>query len=566
MWLRLLLAFGSVAVLSTVMAGWLVRTQWRATERQQFLAQVQGAREGISLEIQDEQLAIQDLLRPLCKHDALVDRTRVDIDAGRLDSGRRVAIAQLAIEEMKALRLDELVLLTGKGEILGAGHDRSMVGTTNKALAQQLAPASISANASGQLRVAHHQDGKLVPSGLVGTCVAGQGANRVGLIGVRYLTPRLERIAKAYRVRIAVVGEGKVPIAPDEIAEQVKVGDRAQLELTVIASRKALDLHLQQLDRWVLMNGAITLAVAILLALVLARSLGKPLSALATQVSETLEGQPRPLTPQGTPEMRKLARAFNKTLQDLVALRKRQAAIERIAAWREVARRVAHEIKNPLTPIRSSVETMRRLKLRNDPKFDEYFEEASTGILDQVHRIATIASDFARFARLPSPEPTFVDMAETIRTVVSMHASEGVDVKYTDFASPKAWVDRDQLGQVVTNLLQNSIDAVRQTTKNPRVSITTEPWGDTQVRLRVLDNGPGVAPEFIDNLFKPYATTKAHGTGLGLSIVQRIVIEHGGEIVYESQQQGACFSVYLPCVQVPLLPSDSIRTDPESRR
>ena len=545
--LRLLIAFGCVAVLSTAMVGLLVRMEWRRTENERFAAQVHGASDGITLEIRAEQNAVQDLLRPLCKHDAFVDRTLVDVEAGRLDGGRRLAIAQLVPEEMKALRLDELVMVTGAGEVLGAGHDPALVGMRRKDFADVLS----SKLPSGSVRAPSLLDGKPVPAALTGFCVKGSGSRTVGLLGARHIHPMLGRLSKAYGVRLALDGAPDARIGPDEIAQYVVIDEKAGLRLVVAKSRNELDLHLATLDRWVLMTGGVTLAVAIILAMFLARSLANPLSALSHEVGEVVDGEPREVTLRGTPEMRRLAAAFNKTLRDLVALRRRHAAVERIAAWREVARRVAHEIKNPLTPIRSSVETLRRLKDRDDPKFDDYFDEATKGILEDVHRIATIASDFARFARLPSPRPTSVDLAELFATVVSMHGAQGVAVELVTQTCPVVRADRDQLGQMLTNLVQNAMDAVRETARDPRVQVLLEPMGTDRVRIRVRDNGPGVPEAMIPRLFEPYVTTKAHGTGLGLSIVQRIVVEHGGEIAYEPGQGGACFTVTLPCAGPP---------------
>jgi signal transduction histidine kinase len=541
---RLLIYFSCIAVLSTAGVGLLVRMEWRQTESDRFEDQVRGAREGITVEIRAEQNAVQDLLRPLCKHDAFVDRTLVDLEAGRLDSGRRLAIAQLVPEEMKALRLDELVLVTGSGEVLGAGHDPSLVGVRRKDFAAAL---STKQDQHASVRAPSQEDGKSVPAALTGHCVAGSGGRKVGLIGARHIRPLLDRMGKAYGVRLAFVGAPNAEVRPDDIAQRVVIDESAGLQLVVAKSRRELDAQLKTLDRWVLTTGGVTLFVAILLAIVLARSLAKPLSALSHEVGEVVDGEPREVSPRGTPEMRRLAEAFNKTLRDLVALRKRHAAIERIAAWREVARRVAHEIKNPLTPIRSSVETLRRLKDRDDPKFDEYFEEATKGILDDVHRIAAIASDFARFARLPSPRPAPVDLAEVFGTVVSMHTTQGISVALEAKPCPIVQADRDQLGQMLTNLVQNAMDAVRSGTDNPTVRVMLEPDGPDRVRLRVLDNGPGVPDELLPKLFEPYVTTKDHGTGLGLSIVQRIVVEHGGEIAYEPGHGGACFTVVLPC-------------------
>jgi len=549
----LLLYFGAVVVLSTAAVGLLVRMEWRRTENEGFDSQVRGATEGISLEIKAERAAVHDLLRPLCKHDAFVDRTLVDLEAGRLDSGRRLAIAQLVPEEMKALRLDELVLVTGSGEVLGAGHDPSLVGVRRKDFVRALTD---SAGESGHVRPPSQIRGKHVPAALTGSCVSGSGGRRVGLVGARHIRPMLDRLGRAYGVRLALSGSPEAQVRSDEIAQRVVIDEAAGLVLVVATSRKELDAHLERLDRWVLMSGGGTLFIAMLLAIVLARTLARPLSALSHEVGEVVDGEPREVEPRGTPEMKRLARAFNKTLRDLVALRKRHAAIERIAAWREVARRVAHEIKNPLTPIRSSVETLRRLKDRGDPKFDEYFEEATKGILDDVHRIATIASDFARFARLPAPRPAPLDLKDVLSTVVSMHASQGIPVVLEHEPCPQIHADRDQLAQMLTNLIQNAMDAVREGVSEPRVQVLVEPHDEDTIRIEVQDNGPGVPEDLVPRLFEPYVTTKDHGTGLGLSIVQRIVVEHGGEITYVPGRSGACFRVLLP-ISGPASPPDS---------
>src|SRR6185436_4579859 len=121
--------------------------------------------------------------------------------------------------------------------------------------------------------------------------------------------------------------------------------------------------------------------------------------------------------------LEQLAEAFNQTISDLTAMRKRLAATERIAARRDIARRVAHEIKNPLAPIQAAVETLRRLRARNDPAFDEYFDEATRTVLDEVQRIAGIVTEFTRFARLPAPEPAPMNLNETVRSVVNLHAA-----------------------------------------------------------------------------------------------------------------------------------------------
>src|SRR6185436_17135880 len=154
--------------------------------------------------------------------------------------------------------------------------------------------------------------------------------------------------------------------------------------------------------------------------------------------------------------LEQLAEAFNQTISDLTAMRKRLAATERIAARREIARRVAHEIKNPLAPIRAAVETLRRLRSRNDPAFDEYFDEATRTVLDEVARISNIVSEFTRFARLPAPQPAPFNVEDAVRAVVQLHGSSGAPVELRADPLPELIADKDQLVQVVTNLVQNA--------------------------------------------------------------------------------------------------------------
>ena len=273
-------------------------------------------------------------------------------------------------------------------------------------------------------------------------------------------------------------------------------------------------------------------------------------------------GEPRPIVGRGSRELGELANAYNRTIAELASIRRRLAATERIAARREVARQVAHEIKNPLAPIRAAVETLRRLRARDDPAFDEYFEEATTTVLQEVHRIANIVSEFTKFARLPPPKPEPIDLVEVTKGVVTLHASAGEGVEKTGSKRvelkaeniPNVMADRDQMVQVLTNLVQNGLDAASAVRPDPRVVVTIDLAGEGKVRIVVRDNGPGVPPEILPRLFEPYATSKEKGTGLGLAIVHRMVFEHGGEIMYrEATKGGAVFEILLPITGPPLL-------------
>ena len=241
-------------------------------------------------------------------------------------------------------------------------------------------------------------------------------------------------------------------------------------------------------------------------------------------------------------------------IQDLAVTRRRLAAASRVAAWREVARRVAHEVKNPLAPIRAAVETLRRLRAREDPRFDDYFDEATRTVLDEVHRISNIVTEFTRFARLPPPRPQALDAEEVARHVVGVHKASAGDVHLSQVTlrrPPPMRADRDQVIQVLTNLVQNALDAVKDRGTAGAVSLTVDTDGH-YVTFLCSDNGPGVTQEFAGRLFEPYATTKSTGTGLGLAIAQRIAYEHNGELSFvgasspSREQPGAVFRLVLP--------------------
>jgi nitrogen fixation/metabolism regulation signal transduction histidine kinase len=325
------------------------------------------------------------------------------------------------------------------------------------------------------------------------------------------------------------------------------------MTLSASRSRVALAEGLERLDWTVLVLGGGTIGSALLLGWLLARGLARPIVLLSEQAREVAGGEPKPVVASGGKELGELARSFNRAIFDLAELRKRLAATERIAARREIARRVAHEIKNPLAPIRAAIETLRRLRARDDPAFDDYFDEASRTVLDEVARISNIVTEFTRFARLPSPRLRDFDLVEVVRAVVNLHKTSGVEIELASVDTLRIHADPDQLKQVLTNLLQNSIDACAGV-DNALIVVELFETEAEQVRIAVRDNGPGVPAALHEKLFEPYQTTKAHGTGLGLAIVERIVVEHGGYLGYrDAPGGGALFEATLPLAGPPLL-------------
>jgi signal transduction histidine kinase len=526
------------------------------------------------------------LIAGSCQSGELVERVGIAIDRGDLDE-RRTSFSELVRNQRRAFDLDELVLGIEGGDLVGASP------TTLLGLPAREVDTLLRGNAERfTIRTG------AVPA-LVSRCTKrSDGGRIVGLFAARQVDPLLERLARTLDVTVAPSWPRPATSAPVEEDPKRKApkvrgpkgaraatsagptasasarpsestrsatppsGElaRAPCKLTdddgvvlafdVLKSTKELDDNLHDVDRSVGLYAAISAAVAFLVAIFLARSLGRPLSVLATEAGKVAAGEARPLEVRGSGEVQELASAFDRMIQDLAVTRRRLAAASRVAAWREVARRVAHEIKNPLAPIRAAVETLRRLRARDDPRFDEYFDEATRTVLDEVHRIANIVTEFTRFARLPQPKPQDIDVEEIARHVVQIHKAAAGDVSLAFSAqrrAPTLRADRDQVIQVLTNLVQNALDAVKDV-PDGAVTVSTDTDGH-YVTFSVADNGPGIAPEIAARLFEPYATTKSAGTGLGLAIAQRIALEHNGELSYIGQSangKGAVFRLLLP--------------------
>ena len=224
---------------------------------------------------------------------------------------------------------------------------------------------------------------------------------------------------------------------------------------------------------------------------------------------------------------------------------------QRATAWAEVARRLAHEIKNPLTPIQLSAE---RLEMKLAERLSREDAEAlrrSTGtIVNQVAALKAMVDDFREYARLPAPELARLDLNALVSEVLALYETSQVPItKRLGPELPAVWADASQIRQVIHNLVQNAQDAlenVRGSGRSPSIEVRTELDGD-RVRLAVSDNGGGFPEELIARIFEPYVTTKPRGTGLGLAIVKKIIDEHHGSVAIENREpRGASVSVLLP--------------------
>jgi two-component system, NtrC family, nitrogen regulation sensor histidine kinase NtrY len=222
---------------------------------------------------------------------------------------------------------------------------------------------------------------------------------------------------------------------------------------------------------------------------------------------------------------------------------------QRVAAWREVARRLAHEIKNPLTPIQLCAERLRRHFSHAPPPTQALVEECTTTIVGEVESLKGLVDEFSQFARMPAPRAVPTDLHALLDDVLALYQGVCPQVVFRrHFASelPTVAVDPEQFRRVVINLIDNAIEAMdRRGTLDLE---TTRDLARRTVRISVADDGPGIAPGEREKLFLPHYSTKQRGSGLGLAIVRRIVSEHGGVIeVTDNPPHGARFVIELPC-------------------
>ncbi len=533
---RIMLSISALVVLVCAGISVGVKRSWEARERDRYDSEFRQLTERVRAGLVEATSELPRQLIPLCEHGQMVDSTLVALQQGGLSHDRKYALSQLVPASQKAFGFDELIFFTGSGEILGA-HDPSLIGRRDPSLVD------------GAVTTTHAKYADAPPR-LIAECTKA-AANRssarvqVGLRASRHLDSILKQLAEGSGLALHLGAKSGAA----SWSATIELEELPGVTLQAIPTTDHMSEAIAELNRQIVTWGLVTLALGLSLGYWLARRLGDPLRELAVQARRVASLDPMPIRARGGRELEELASAFNQTLDDLARLRAQLAASERIAAQREIAHRVAHEIKNPLAPIRAAMETLRRLRRREDPAFDEYFEEATHTVLTEVERITSIIREFTQFARLPEPQLQLVALPPLIERVLNLHRSTSPYIEGRCAAPEHVRVDPDQLVQVLTNLLQNSLDAVAGTPQ-PTVIVSTLEQATTWT-LTVEDNGPGLSAEVRQQLFVPYFTTKPGGTGLGLAMVQHIVTTHDGWLkVDASPLGGACFRATFPHTRV----------------
>jgi signal transduction histidine kinase len=253
-------------------------------------------------------------------------------------------------------------------------------------------------------------------------------------------------------------------------------------------------------------------------------------------------------------ELGDLAQSFNRMTRELSESRRRLVKAEKDAAWREMARQVAHEIKNPLTPISLSVDLLKRARDEKSPKFDAIFDRTVDLVQRQVDGMRRIASDFSAFAGAHKAEPTVFEPSTVLAEVLDLNSAwadeVGVRIERS-LSSVSVCVDRSELRRVLINLVSNSLEAMTRggtLSAGVRSSATADGKSNGRVEITIQDTGVGISTEVRKRLFEPYFTTRTGGTGLGLAIARRLVEEMAGEIeiLPGPQGQGTLARVVLP--------------------
>lgn len=322
------------------------------------------------------------------------------------------------------------------------------------------------------------------------------------------------------------------------------------LRLVAAVARTEADIVASEVRRATAMITTVALVASLVAALALSARIAGPVARLSGGARRVAGGDLGVHVEESGPlEIRDLAASFNAMTAALRDSRARLLQSERVASWREMARRLAHELKNPLFPIQLSIETLRRRLARPESagaSFEELFRQASTTILEELHGLRRIIDAFSEFARMPRPAPEPTDLNGVVEQALALYRGPAERVslqKELASDSPRLHADPGLLRRALGNLIKNALEAMPA---GGVLHLST--WvQDGMACVKVADSGPGLTEEQRTRLFTPYYTTKPGGTGLGLAIVQGIVSDHGGQVeVHSEPDRGTAFTLRLP--------------------
>lgn len=573
---KLVLAFLVVGVLPLGAVAWVLTTRMNdAFERsftqrkEQVVEAVQRRLEGVSRDIDvalkrmsEDVLIERELLEPLRRH-VFYGHDDADHEGAITREARRL-VTSAAVDTLRIVDLGDKV-----GHVIAMGHRKGVEPPDEQIV--ELAGARPDETFFRHERVEDEATGEAVAVWTLQRLKVVDG--RVVLVGGRVIDRALldelrvgtgpethVSLQDARGTRIAATFPGDAPPGEDFVRGEQRItagagGEELGATLTVYVSREEVKRLTGELLATAAALATVSGLIALLAGVWISRRISRPLAALAEAATAVAAGEreQRVREPRGRDEVARLTRAFNSMTEELKDGEERLRQSERVAAWQEIARRIAHEIKNPLFPIQMSIETLKKVWERKHPDFDEIFEESTATILEEVGRMKRIVTEFSNFARMPAPrlEPTDVaDLAAQV-LVLLRETAPGIELVQAGPAALEATVDPDMMRQAMLNLVKNAIEALsgpgKATRAGARVELRVELAEDDGLRVVVTDNGAGMDEETRKKLFVPYFTTKNEGTGLGLPIVHRIVAEHGGTLRVDSKPDvGTRFALWLP--------------------
>ena len=570
---RLALQLATLAIVLTATVSWIALFLVEATFERQLVAELDRAVAQVERVLDTRGRALEAALAGLEQHLKAGDPALLE----RL-LGREARLRDAAEPLMRRAGLDLLEMLDEAGRVISSGHYPERVDL--EASSWLLLPGDEVSFEPVAISPREQRLVQLLRRPLV------VGSRRIEMIGGLVLDERVIEALGAADAAFLLAGsdgegleagrgggihparlrrqvqEATDPAEPFRIADPPAAGwiarsyaipsvDGAERGSIVVAlDRARLDILLGRMRHAFLLVGAAAVLIAAAGGMWIARGVTRPVDELVRAVDAIGRNEADYTFPStARNEFEELVASFSRLQRSLELQRLRSAAAERVAAWREVARHVAHEVKNPLAPIRLTVQNLMRAKQAVPQRFDEMFGEGMATILEEVEQLTRLVGEFSEFARLPPPEREPVDLDRVLDEVLELYAAEPGLALRRDRATnlPPVALDRDQISRALKNIVGNAIEAMREAGPGQaRLEVRTalEP---EMVRVEIRDSGPGLSAAAARRIFEPYFTTKSGGTGLGMAITYRIITEHGGVVAVESREgRGASVVVRLP--------------------
>jgi signal transduction histidine kinase len=486
-----------------------------------------------------EREALNDAVSRVALDDSLVVAAQqVAADAAAMTPPLVVPASSAALRQVAARhRLDLLEVMDAAGAVMASTRAGVRLGDPTPFAAVSRGGASVMEvpNLAGAAPLPAHL--AWYPARVGGRPAVVVGARRLGREVLQELADTTGQAVSIHSGKDNLLEEPD-PLPPGWRPRDLPLGDRWSVRLWAAPG----DVAAVRRELLVAFAGIAPLAVgcALLVGVLLAERVARPIRALARKADAISAERAGPVPferAQGETrdEASRLARSFERMLSALSDSEERRVAAERVAAWQEVARRIAHEVKNPLTPIQLAVENLRRTRDKAPGDLERALDEETAAILEEVGSLRSLVDEFSAFARLPERRPVPTDLAQVVRQAVSLLSTTlqaaGIRAEVRDAGIPRQVpADPEQIGRAVKNVLLNAVEAMERV-QDPTLSIVLAER-DGYVEIAVRDRGPGIPVGLRTRVFEPYFTTRGEqgGSGLGMAIVHRIVTEHGGEV------------------------------------